>query len=137
MDITGNFLEIIIGVDQEGFVSSLIKMPHLFIPPIEIRGIRNVEVPHEFLQVAQGGFDEEMKVVLHEDISQDLDLVNLLRLLQDRKERRPVPVAGKNPLPGIPPAGQMIIRIFKLDPQRPRHNSFFYLESILLSRIKI
>jgi hypothetical protein len=40
-------------------------------------------------------------------------------------------------LPGIAPAGHMVICISKLDPQRPRHNSFFYLESGLMSIIKI
>jgi hypothetical protein len=94
-------------------------------------------MPHEFLEVAEGRLDQEMKMVFHENVGQNFNLIDFPRLVQERKEGCSVSVTGKDFLPGIAPASHMIIRTRKLNPQRPRHNTRFYLKSSLLSRIKI
>ncbi len=54
MNIPGDFLEIILSINQKGFISALIKMSTSLVLPIVIRSIGNIEIPHEFLEVAPG-----------------------------------------------------------------------------------
>ena len=88
-------------------------------------------------RLPRGGPDQEMKMVFHENVGQNFDLVDFPGLVQEGKKGRSVPIIRKDPLPGIPPAGHMIMRIRKLNSQRPRHNTRSYNKPTPLSRIKI
>jgi hypothetical protein len=90
MDITGNLLEIIIRIHQEGFVTPLVKMPSPIVLPVIIRSVGDIKMSHEFLKVSQRSFDKQMEVVGYEHISQDFGLVNIPGALQKIKEGRPI-----------------------------------------------
>jgi hypothetical protein len=63
VNIPGYFLEILIGIHQKRFIAPLVKMAPPAMLPVIIRGIRNIEMTHEFLKVSKRGFDEQMEVV--------------------------------------------------------------------------
>jgi hypothetical protein len=52
MDITGNLLEIIICIHQEGFVTPLVKMSSPIVLPVIIGSVGNIKMSHEFLKVS-------------------------------------------------------------------------------------
>jgi len=97
--------------------------------PIKIGSVRNIEMPHKFLKVGQRSLDQQVKMIGHQHISENLNLVNFPRSPQKIQKSLPVGIIAKDLLPGIPPAGNMIVGILKLDAQRPCHKknleSFF------------
>ena len=52
-------------------------MANSIMNPVEVGGIGYVKMAHEFLEIGQWGFDDDMKVVGHENESQDIHLINL------------------------------------------------------------
>ena len=94
-------------------------------------------MPHEFLQVAARGLDEQMEVVGHQHVSQDLSLIDVTRSLQKIKKEEPIGIIGKDFLAGITPAGHVIVGILELDSQGPRHQFHSYQNRKVKSRIKI
>ena len=65
-------------------------MPCLIMFPIVILGIGDIEMAHEFLEVPQGGFDQQMEVGGQQYISQDFGLINIIGAFQKFKKPRPV-----------------------------------------------
>jgi len=51
MYITGNLLKIVIRIHQERFVTPLVKMASAVMLPVEMGGVGNIEVAHEFPSV--------------------------------------------------------------------------------------
>jgi len=86
MDIPRNFLKIMICINQKGFITALVKMTTAIMDSVVIRSIRNIEMPHEFLEIRQRRFHQQMKVVVHQDINQNVRLVNLPRTFQKGEE---------------------------------------------------
>jgi hypothetical protein len=77
MDVAGDVLQIIVLINQEGVVATLVKMARATMPPIEPGRVGDIEVPHELLEIPPGGFHQEMKVVAHQDVGEDLGLVDV------------------------------------------------------------
>jgi hypothetical protein len=44
-------------------------MTNPVVPPVEIRGIRYVEMPHEFAYVAVRGLNQKVVMILHKNIA--------------------------------------------------------------------
>jgi hypothetical protein len=57
VNIPGYLLQIAICIHQERFVTPLVKMPCPIVLPVVIRGIGDVKMAHELLEVPQRGFD--------------------------------------------------------------------------------
>jgi hypothetical protein len=119
--VAGHFHEIVIGINQKGFVASLIKMAHSLMDAVEIEGIGYVEVAHEFLEIGQGGLDDEVEVVGHEDKGQHVHLVDLRGSGQKVQKRLSIGVISNNILSGITAAGYMVVCVLISDSQRSGH----------------
>ena len=123
MDVAGDFLQIVVRIDQKGMVATLIKMARATMPPIEPGRVGDIEVPHELLEIPPRGFHQEMKVVAHQDIGEDFCLVNVRGASQQIQKGQSVGIGGKDILSVVTATGYMIIGIFELDPKRPCHAS--------------
>ena len=121
MDVAGDFLQIIVLINQEGMVATLVKMARATIPPIEPSRVGDIKVSHELLEIPPGGFNQEMKVVAHQDIGEDLSLVYFRGTSQQIEKGQAVGIGGKDILSVITATGYMIIGIFELDPKWPCH----------------
>ena len=54
MEVAGEDSEVSIFVHQEAFVSALVEMATPAVAAVEVAGIRDIEVAHEFGEVPQG-----------------------------------------------------------------------------------
>jgi len=122
MDVAGDFLQIIVLINQEGMVAALIQMACASVSTIGPSRVGDIEVPHELLEISPGGFHQKMKMVAHQNIGEDLGLVNVRRASQQIKKDRTVGIGEKDILPVVSAAGYMIIGILKLDPKGTCHN---------------
>ena len=77
MDIPRYLLKIGISIDDKSFISTLVEMTCFPMGAVIIRGVRDIKVAHKFLKVGQRGFDKEMKVVGHQYIGQDINMVDV------------------------------------------------------------
>jgi hypothetical protein len=123
MDVAGDFLQIIVLINQEGMIAALIKMTRATMPPIEPGRVGDIEVPHELLEISPRGFHQEMKVVTHQGIGEDLGLVNVRGASQQIEKGEAVGIGGKDMLSVVTATGYMIIGILELDPKWPCHAS--------------
>ena len=123
MDVAGDFLQIIVRIDQEGMVATLVEMTRATMPPIEPGRVGDIKVPHELLEIPPGGFHQEMKVVAHQDVGEDLSLVYFRGTSQQIEKGQAVGIGGKDILSVVTATGYMIIGIFELDPKWPCHAS--------------
>lgn len=106
------------------------------MPAVEVTGVGDVEVTHEFAEVAERSFRQKMEVVVHEDISMQFDAIDVQGLKEDAKEGPAVVVILKNVSPFVSAAGNVVYRSRILYSQRSGHG-FFYGKKRYLSTIKI
>lgn len=48
-----------------------------FMPSVIVACIGDIKMPHEFSKIAEGCLDKQMKMVLHNYITEYLDIINL------------------------------------------------------------
>jgi len=53
---------------EDALVSPLVEVPHTPVPAIEIAGVGDVEVAHEFGEIGYLSFHQQMEMVGHKDI---------------------------------------------------------------------
>jgi hypothetical protein len=51
MNISRNFLKIMIGIDEKRLVAALVEMTRFLVTTIIIGGVRDIEVTHKFLKI--------------------------------------------------------------------------------------
>jgi len=107
VDVAGDFLEVVVCIDQEGMVAALVEMARAPVPPIVPAGVRDVEMTHELLEIPPGG--------VHQHVGQDLRLVNVRGASQQSEKGRAVGIRGKDKLAGVTAAGDMVVRVLVLD----------------------
>ena len=71
----------------------------------------------------QGRLHQQMEVIAHQDVGEDLGLVDLGGASQQIEEGVAVGIGGEDILAGIASTGDMIIGILELDPKGPGHDS--------------
>jgi hypothetical protein len=54
--------------------------------PVVIGSVRDIEMAHHFLKVSRRSFDKEMEMIGHQDIGQDLGLINIAGAFQKIKK---------------------------------------------------
>ena len=91
--------------------------------PVVIACIANVEMPHEFLQIAPRGLHQQLEMIFHKNIGQNFNLVGLLGFFQKTEEGRTVAIPRKDSLPAISPTGNVVTGILILNSQRSCHGS--------------
>jgi hypothetical protein len=121
MDVAGDFLQIIVRIDQEGMVAALVKMTRAVVTPVEVGRIGDVEVPHEFLEIAPGGLHQQVKVVVHQNVGKDLRLIDVSGAFQQIEKSQTVGIGEKDILSVIAATGNMVIGILELNPKWPCH----------------
>ena len=97
-------------------------MAYSLVPFIIITRVGDIKWSHKVRQIAQGGFNQKMKMVAHEDISMQFHVVNLEVLDKGQKESSPISVVSENVLSFVPTAGDMINSIGILDSEWPGHS---------------
>jgi len=115
VDIAGDIQQIAVGVDKECFVAPLVEMAAAMMRAIEVRGIGDVEVAHELLDVAPGRADEQMEMIAHKDKAQNVHLIDIGGPRQALQEGPCVVIRLDDLLTCIAPAGDMIKGIRELD----------------------
>ena len=103
---------------------------------VEIRGVGDIEMAHEFGKIAKGRLCQKMIMIGHQDKAVDDHMINIDRLRQYLQEPLPVDIIPENSLPLIAPVGDVINSPRILDSQWSRH-VFFYVTTKEMSRIKI
>ena len=78
------------------------------MPPVEVTGIGNVEVAHEFTEIPQGGLQKKVEVVVHKNVAKELDAVDVQRLDKDLQEAFSVGIVSEDVFPLVPSAGNVI-----------------------------
>ena len=77
MDISGKLFGIFIGIHQNRLVAPLQKVPGSFALGIEVHGIGAVDMLHNFGQISQGGFNQQMVVIVHQAVNMDNGAISL------------------------------------------------------------
>jgi len=106
------------------------------MPAVEKSGIGDVEVAHEFAEVAERGLHQKMEMVVHENIGVEFYGIDVQGLEEDAEKRFPVFFTLKDVFSFISPARYVVHRARILDTQWPGHSSF-YNKSSVVSTIKI
>ncbi len=76
MYVSGKHGKIRFFVYQYALVPSLIQMTCSFMSSIVIACVGYIKMTHEFPKVSQRGLNQQVKMVLHEDITIDSDVVD-------------------------------------------------------------
>ena len=56
MDVAGDFLQIIVRIDQKRMVAALVKMTRVMTATVESGRAGDIEMTHEFLEIPRGVF---------------------------------------------------------------------------------
>ena len=90
MDISGQFQEIGILIDQDAPISPLKEMSHAAILTVEVSRITTVDPVHDLQQVSLGSLKCEMIVIAHENKTVNDHVKAVVIILQKSKESFPV-----------------------------------------------
>lgn len=123
MKITGNLEEITVGIDEKGFVAALVEVAGALMPFVEVRRVGDGEVAHEILEVGPGCRHDYMEMVRHEYEGQETDPVDFQRAGEELQELSSVLIRKKDALPTVTPAGDVIVGILELNPERTAHRA--------------
>jgi hypothetical protein len=113
--------KILVFINENAFVSALVKMAGPIVPPVVITGIGDIEMAHELGEVAFGGFNEQVEVVRHEDVAVKLYAVNVDRLDKYLEEPFSVGIVLKDVIAFVASAGNVVHCAGILDAERSGH----------------
>jgi len=89
-------------------ISSLVGVPDTSVAAVEGVGVGDIEVSHEFAEVAKRGFHQKMEMIAHDDIGIKLDGIDIERRGENAKKFYPIPIILEDVLPFIFPARYVI-----------------------------
>jgi hypothetical protein len=94
----------------------------------------HLKMAHEFAQIGPGGVNQQMKMVGHQNIGNQIDIINFATVSQRFQEGFAVLIGQKDILPVITPVHHMVITAGQLDPQRSCHMTlmaylFYFINS--------
>jgi hypothetical protein len=95
---------------------------------VEVGGIGDVEEAHEFLEVGARGFQEEMKMRVHEDEGDEVYAIDINETMQEIKKPASVKVGAEDTLSSVPSTGDAVTRILILNPERSGHEEMLQLQ---------
>ena len=72
MYVAGKNIKVFVLIHKNTFIPPLIQVAYTSVSAIKIACVGDVEVAHEFAEVAKGSFHKQVKVVGHEDIAVEL-----------------------------------------------------------------
>jgi hypothetical protein len=121
VDIARKNRQVSVLIHQDTLVPALIEMACSVVATVVITGVGDIEVTHEFGEIAQGCLYQQMEVVGHDDIAAQLDAVDVEGLDEVFKKASSVGVVFKDVLLFVPSAGDVIHGTGILDAKRPSH----------------
>jgi len=125
VDIAGENGEVTFFFNEDALVSALVEVPDSLVPAIEGTGVGDVEMAHEFAEVAEWCLYQEMKVIAHQDVSMELDGIDVNGLGNEAQENPPVLIVFKDIPPLVATAGYVVNGAGILDAQWSSHTHFY------------
>lgn len=108
VNIAGKLQKIVVGIDQQRFISSLEKMPRLFSSTIDVSGIPEGEVLDNSGKRNVTNLNDQMDMIGHQAVDMYAMLESLTSLLEQEKKSATVMVLEKNRGSSITPKDNMI-----------------------------
>src|SRR6266403_5026206 len=122
MHVAAQAQKVIALLHQKTLVSTLKQVTARAMPPIEIHRVRNQQPMHPTAQICPMRLRNQMKMVPHQNKTQNRGLKTLRRFAQQFHKSSAITLIVKNRLAGIASCAEMINGIFKLYSQGPRHS---------------
>ena len=91
-------------------------MARAMIPAIKAHREGHLKMAHKFAQIGPGGVHQQMKMVAHQNIGNQVDLINFATVGQRFHEGFAILIGHKNILPVIAPVHHVVITAGQLDP---------------------
>jgi len=108
VNIAAQFQKVFIGIDEDGFVASLVEVAVPVMTTVVIYRVGRIESLHQFTEIGLGGLDNEVKVVVHKDVTVERYLEGFQARVKNVEEGMPVGIILKDLFPFISPAGDVI-----------------------------
>jgi hypothetical protein len=121
VQIAGYLKKITVCIDKKRLIPPLVEMAGSVMSLVEIGGIGDTEMAHEFLEIRPRGLYDEMKVSGHEDEGEQLYAIDIEGPREQFEKSLPIIIGKKDALSSIPSAGDMVIGIFILYAERAGH----------------
>ena len=103
------------------------------VPPVKVTRVDNIEMAHEFGEIAEGSLGEQMKVVGHQDVAVKLDSVNMKRLGKNLQKALSVTIIFEDVFLFISSAADMVNTARILNPERSGHVFSYHTLSIFVN----
>ena len=104
--------------------SSLKQMSNATVPPIEPDAVTDVEPLHSAGQVGLGGFDQLMKMVVHQHISMNSDAESFRCLGEQLQEMETIRIVAVNGLALVATGRDLVTTAWPLDAQGSCHGAY-------------
>jgi hypothetical protein len=85
------------------------------IPSIEAHCEGHLKMAHEFAQIGPGGVNYQMKMIGHQNVSHQVDLINFAAVSQRFHEGFAILIGQKYILPVITPVHHVVVTVSQLD----------------------
>ena len=108
MDVAHQFQEVLIGIDQNGLISSLEQVTGFTLLPVGPAGVAKGEVLHDSRQGYVRNLYQQMNVVGHETKRMDAMAITLSSLLHEEVEAVAVVFVEEDVLSGVAPQDHMV-----------------------------
>ena len=82
---------------------------------VKANRVGHLKVAHKFAQIGQGGVNQQMKMVGHQNIDHQVDMINFAAIGQRFHEGFAILIGQKNILPVIASVHHVVITIGQLD----------------------
>ena len=122
MKVAGKNGKIFVFVNENALVPALVQVSYAVVAPVVITSIGYVKLAHKFGKVCFGGFEKQMEMVGHENVTVKLDRVDIYRLNKYLEKPFPVFIILKNILTFISAASNMVHCIGVLDTEGACHD---------------
>jgi len=113
--ISAYLQQVAVFLDEDSLVPALEKMTHSVVPLVECLGVNPIQLSHASGEVAFGGFNQKVKVVIHEAIGMAEPVVALADLVEDEKKVLPILIIPVDGLLFVSPGGDMIYSTWIFD----------------------
>jgi hypothetical protein len=121
VDVAREDGKILVSIHKNALISTLVEMPNPFMSSIVITGIGDVELAHKFGKVPKRCFDQEVEMVVHKDVSVELDGIDIQRLSEYQEKTRSIGVILEDCLPFVSATSDVVNCFGVLDSKRPSH----------------
>jgi hypothetical protein len=137
MNISAQGQKVLVLFNQQRFISPLKEVPRSSLPFVEPNSVGNKEMPHEFTEVGQVRLHNQVKVVGHQDVAYDSDVIDLGAILQSAEKCGAVSIGDKYILFAITAVHYVVVGSRIFNPQRSGHESQYFSKRECLSKQKI